>query len=1163
MKNFFSRFSRPQPPPAAPSTTPEDRERLARIEAQLVRTGDRLESLGRIERQLLRSGVQLDFLNTHGASYLGDGIALTHLPDETPIFINSNDYGSPMNFLSGGRYEEDNISLLLSFVDDATVFVDVGANLGFFSLRVAQRVREGSGKVHAFEPQPRMLELLRRTLHLNGLSQCVQSYPFALSDRPGTALFEIPLGHKGAGHIPSALTERWQSRLDEPTEAQEIELCVFDTVVPADFQCDLVKIDVEGHELEVLRGMQAVLARSPKAGVLFEKMIRDYGNERALWQFFEQLGMRVYGVGDEATLLPFTTVDALIAWDGGNVFASRDASLMENRRRRRFRITPRQLRIAGAAQWPDRADLTAPVIIEGRETLVFGPYWSLARGRWRLTLVGDCDQTIDAIIKDRVGLLEVARLRLAPGQRQAEFQCDHDLVQFECVLHAIDMQQTQLRLVSLDFERTDGHAALDLPTPSALAEPAAAPTIVRLPEIPPRLDEALRAPLRARPRMTVFSNCQGEGVASAIQTFIGGRMPTIHAVGQLALDNPALLVEPLRELARHHDVILMQPALAALALPHLPELEQRIQRFPNITFPAFHPDICYVLRGHGKTHLDGPAGPYHSSIAYNAWRVGMNVRETLDLFRDEVYQTLRFHDYWDASATRLCAEGQAAGLPLEGLLARWRLRGCFMHAHNHPTVGVLVDVARALLLRMGVDVPAVEPADFLHDALASGPVWPVYPELAARLGVPGSYTFKASNGNQSVRTALRLFDLEAMVEESFAAFASVGRDELRCDRPFSDRYREVFGDAARQRTRPTPLPAAAPPTGVHPYAHLPPQHFWRSAVAKLPMAEVDPVIGTPRFQIDARTRVATAGSCFAQHISRRLQQRGFAYLVTEPAPPALDADAATRHHYGVYSARYGNLYTARQLLQLFERAYGEFLPGETAWLRPDGRLADPFRPEIAPDGFADLDSLLASRHEHLAAVRALFETVEVFVFTLGLTEAWRSKADGAVVPLAPGVVAGDADADLYEWVNFGVAEVMADLDVFVAKLAHVNPGAKVLFTVSPVPLAATYDEAHVLSATTYSKSVLRVAAAEMARRHAQCSYFPSYEIITGNFSRGAYFGADLRSVNAAGVDHVMRLFFAHYAPSGVNAAVDAELLQEAESNYHIVCEEQRLEPAQR
>ena len=1163
MKNFLSRFSRRPPPPVAPSTTPEDRERLARIEAQLARTGDRLESLGRIERQLLRSGVQLDFLNTHGASYLGDGIALTHLPDETPIFINSNDYGSPMNFLSGGRYEEDNISLLLSFVDDATVFVDVGANLGFFSLRVAQRVREGSGKVLAFEPQPRMLELLRRTLHLNGLSQCVQSYPFALSDRAGTALFEIPVGHKGAGHIPSALTARWQSRLDEPTEGHEIELCVFDTVVPGDFQCDLVKIDVEGHELEVLQGMQGVLARSPRVGVLFEKMIRNYGNERALWRFFEPLGMRLYAVGGEATLLPFSSVEALIAWDGGNVFASRDASLMDNRRRRRFHITPRQLRIAGAAHWPDRSDRSSPVVIEGRETLAFGPYWSLARGRWRLTLVGDCDQAIDAIIKDRVGLLEVARLRLAPGQRQAEFQCDHDLVQFECVLHAIDMQPTQLKLVRLDFERTDGSAALDLPTAAASAEPAAAPSIVRLPEVPPRLDEALRASARARLRMTVFSNCQGEGVSSAIQTFIGGRMPTIHAVGQLALDNPALLIEPLRELARHHDVILMQPMLAALALPHLPELADRIQRFPNITFSAFHPDICYVLRGRGKTHLEGPMGPYYSSIAYNGWRVGMSVRETLDLFRDDVYQTLRFHDYWNSSAKRLCAEGEAAGLPLEGLLERWRLRGCFMHAHNHPTVDVLIDVARAVLLRMGVDVPAVEPADFLHDALASGPVWPVYPEIAARLGVPGSTTFKASNGNQSVRTALRLFDLEAMVEESFAAFAGVDRDELRCDRPFSDRYREVFGDAARQRPRTAPSPVVVPATRVHPYAHLPPQHFWRSAVANLPMAEVDPVIATPSFQIDAATRVATAGSCFAQHISRRLQQRGFAYLVTESAPPGLDADAATHQNYGVYSARYGNLYTARQLLQLFERAYGEFTPGETGWLRPDGRLADPFRPEIAPDGFADLDSLLDSRTAHLAAVRTLFENVEVFVFTLGLTETWRSKADGAVLPLAPGVVAGVMDAERYEWVNFGVAEVMADLDAFIAKLARINPRAKVLFTVSPVPLAATYDAAHVLAATSYSKSVLRVAAEEMARRHAQCSYFPSFEIITGNFSRGAYYGADLRSVNAAGVDHVMRLFFAHYAPSGVDAVVDPELQREAESNYQIVCEEQRLEPARR
>lgn len=1161
MKKFFSRLVRRERPaqPAAPSIA-ESREQLARIEAQLARAGERLESLNRIERQLVHSGAQLDFLHTHGASYLGDGIALTHLPDETPIFINSNDYGSPMNFLSGGRYEEDNLALLLSFVDDGTVFVDVGANLGFFSLRIAQRLKEAGGRVLAFEPQPAMMEMMRRTLHLNGLSEAVELHPFALSDRNGTTVFEVPVSHRGGAHIPSALTRRWQSKREEPTESREIELRTFDSVVPADFACDLVKIDVEGHELEVLRGMRGVLERSPRAGVLFEKMVRDYGNERALWSLFQQLGMQVYGVGDEATLRPFRTPEALIAWDRGYAFASRDAGLMAQARRRRFRASARQLRAGGEAHWPQGRNRGAPVEVLGRDALIFGPYWSLPRGQWRVTLDGEVDRPIEVLIKERVGLLEVARLRLEPGQRSVEFHCDRELVKFECVLHAIDRQPTRLHLRGLDFERTDGSVPIGdaaPPLPEWVPENTTEP-VLSLPDIPPRADPAPRALVRPMPQIRLFSNCQGEVIASAIQTFTGGRMPKVQAMGQIAINNPSLLLGPLRELARTEDTILMQPILAKLALPVVPELADRIQLFPSLSFSAFHPDICYVFR-RGLEYLDGPLGVYHSSIAYHAWRVGMSARQALDHFHDEVYEALRFYDYWDASVRSLCEEGREAGLPLEGLLERWRQRGCFMHSHNHPVASTLVDVARALLERMGVEVPDIDPAVFLHDPLASGPVWPVYPEIAARLGVAGSTTFKASNGNQDVRTPIRLFDLEAFVEQSFEAFETTDRETSRSDRAYSARYAEVFGKPARSRGRVVVEERPKPPAAEHPYAGLPARQFWRDAVAGLPLAEVDPV--SPRFQLEPTTCIATAGSCFAQNISRALMKRGCAYLVSEPAPADIDAAAAQARQYGIYSARYGNLYTARQLLQLLRRANGDFVPAEAAWQRSDGRWSDPFRPSIEPEGFAKPEALEADRTRHLAAVRTMFATLEVFVFTLGLTEAWVSEVDGAVFPIAPGVIAGRYEPDRHRFVNFSVEEVVADLQAFVDELRALNPAARLLLTVSPVPLAATFEDRHVLASTVHSKSVLRAAAETVTRSRSGCDYFPSYEIVSGHHNRGAYYGSDLRTVTRSGVDQVMRLFFKHYLPAAPEPLPDAELLAELGQVDRLFCEEERLSKA--
>src|SRR3546814_5220395 len=71
-----------------------------------------------------------------------------------------------------------------------------------------------------------------------------------------------------------------------------------------------------------------------------------------------------------------------------------------------------------------------------------------------------------------------------------------------------------------------------------------------------------------------------------------------------------------------------------------------------------------------------------------------------------------------------------------------------------------------------------------------------------------------------------------------------------------------------------------------------------------------------------------------------------------------------------------------------------------------------------------------------------------------------------------------------------------------------------LLTVSPVPLIATYEPEHVLCATTYSKSVLRVAATMLARGREWVDYYPSYEIITGSYNRSVYYESDYRGVNS-------------------------------------------------
>lgn len=365
---------------------------------------------------------------------------------------------------------------------------------------------------------------------------------------------------------------------------------------------------------------------------------------------------------------------------------------------------------------------------------------------------------------------------------------------------------------------------------------------------------------------------------------------------------------------------------------------------------------------------------------------------------------------------------RTSDLDLEGAFDRWVTHGCFAYTVNHPKLLVLSSIAEAILNKLCLSPSSMlrRPEEFLPDQLSKIVVWPVYPEIAEKLGLEGNYIFKI--GNQ--RLTLREY-----IEGSFKCYNTYVYDELRCSRILeqSHLYRDIEESVASTKYK-----------SENPYSSLPDYCFWLKGVAKLAFNEVDPVVRT-KFKLAETDRIATAGSCFAQHIANTLVKNGYNYYVTEAAPEGMSTEQLAAGSYGLFSARYGNIYTARQLLQLLDRAYGWFTPCDSSWIRRDGRYIDPFRPQVESDGYPSEDSVIAAREEHFAAVRRMFETTDVFIFTLGLTEAWRAKSDGAVFPVAPGVVATGLHEASYEFINFKVAEVHDDMRDFITKLRVVNP----------------------------------------------------------------------------------------------------------------------------
>lgn len=339
----------------------------------------------------------------------------------------------------------------------------------------------------------------------------------------------------------------------------------------------------------------------------------------------------------------------------------------------------------------------------------------------------------------------------------------------------------------------------------------------------------------------------------------------------------------------------------------------------------------------------------------------------------------------------------------------------------------------------------------------------------------------------------------------------------------------------------------------HPYSSIPDYAHWYRAVTEPAPGHVDPVLQVPT--INRSDRVASMGSCFSQHLSRHIARSGCCYFVPEPGRAGLDETAAAAANYGVFSARYGNVYTVRQALQLFDRAFGHYQPEAHIWEK-DGRHVDAFRPQIEPGGFASPEALLVDRAHHLGCVRRVFSESDWLILTLGMTEAWRSKSDGAIFPLAPGVAGGCFDPNLHEFVNFTVGEVIGDLQAFIQRLKSVNPGLKTILTVSPVSPVATYEPRHILVSSSATKAILRTAADEIERNNEAVFYFPSYEMITSPAAGGRYYADDLRQVSELGVRLVMKSFQRHFLE--VNPTPRERSVAPGSGGDGVVCDEEEI-----
>lgn len=355
-------------------------------------------------------------------------------------------------------------------------------------------------------------------------------------------------------------------------------------------------------------------------------------------------------------------------------------------------------------------------------------------------------------------------------------------------------------------------------------------------------------------------------------------------------------------------------------------------------------------------------------------------------------------------------------------------------------------------------------------------------------------------------------------------------------------------------------------SAYNPYSELPKTAFWRTAVATENPYAIEGIF-KPKFPISENTNIATAGSCFAQHITRQLKHRNYSVLDVEPAPHDLPEEHHQKYGFSMYSARYGNIYSVRQLYQLAQEASGRAVITDHIFKEGD-RYYDGLRPSIEPYGLGSAEEVMEHRSIHLKRVNKLFKSMDLFIFTLGLTEMWCSKKKGTVFPTCPGTVAGEFDPDEYVFRNPQYSAIIDDFNNFQKEVSAIRGGRpfNILLTVSPVPLTATASGTHALLATTYSKSVLRAVAGQLSTNQAHIDYFPSFEIATNPRLHSTSYSENLRNIRPQAVENVMNHFFASYntnkiknhKPNQESPATVYSPIQ-AKDDTLVQCEDQLLE----
>ena len=220
---------------------------------------------------------------------LGGGTVLCRILDRHKIYADAEDWGISPHLMLDGYWEPRVTETILELARPGITAIDVGANLGYFTILMAAGVGP-QGRVLAFEPHPRMGDLLTRSVHLNGFADRAELHRVALGDVEGGPVdFSTPKRFPGGGMVG---VSDGAEMLNIRCERRRLD------AVPGASEAALVKIDAEGAEQSIWRGMAGLIAGTALRHVVLEFAREAYADPVELLEQARAAGFHIERIDD-------------------------------------------------------------------------------------------------------------------------------------------------------------------------------------------------------------------------------------------------------------------------------------------------------------------------------------------------------------------------------------------------------------------------------------------------------------------------------------------------------------------------------------------------------------------------------------------------------------------------------------------------------------------------------------------------------------------------------------------------------------------------------------------------------------------------------------------------------------------------------------------------